>query len=82
MTPNDCPLLLGTVTPAHFDERKSQFKFAKAALEWRHLAAPSYAGRQQLVYKIGHEDVRRGSEFCYDISALENASAVPGGDGS
>ncbi len=68
------------MVPAHFDEQRSQFNFAKDALLWRDLPAPPYYGSQQLVYKIAGRDVRGGREFCYDINPVTVAPTASSGD--
>ncbi len=79
-TATDRPEIWKPLPPAHLGGEQSRFSFAEDALQWRDLPAPPYYGSQQLVYKIGGEDVREGRQFCYDISPLNNPPAAPVGD--
>ncbi len=54
--------------PVHYNAEQSSFSFSSDALQWRKLPAPRYYGKQQLVWRIAGNDIRRGLAFCYDVN--------------
>jgi hypothetical protein len=56
------------VLPPHYDAHNSRLHVAGRALAWQDLPEPRWMGKQQLVWRIANEDVRRGLVLCYNIT--------------
>jgi len=62
--------------PLHYSAHKSQLQFTQDALAWQELPEPKRMGKQQLVWRIANEDVRKGLAQCYDINRVDQRAQV------
>ncbi len=69
------------VVPPHYVVEKSSVRFSDDALAWQSLPEPPWMGKQQMVWTVAGEQVRRGLAQCYEFSRVEPPAGTAGLDG-